>query len=263
MGRPIRSDLDFENVARLLNLPNATDPQEPATLAQLSAAIEGLAWKDNVRVSTQGNLDLASPGATIDGISMVSGDRMLVRLQSTASQNGIYIWNGASTPATRAPDASTADELESAVVTVDEGSDAGTSWRQESVNFTLGSGDVVWGSFGTAVPDSSETTKGKIEIATQAETNTGTDDERAVTPAKVRNASWMLKKHAANIGDGSNTSITVTHNFGHRDVSVTVRETSGNYRIVDCEVRVNNDNSVDLIFAAAPGSNALRVIVIG
>lgn len=263
MSRPIRTDLDFEGTARLVNLLDATDPQEPATLAQLLAAVEGLAWKDNVVVSTQGNIDLAAPGATIDGITMSTGMRFLARLQTSAPANGIYIWNGAATPATRAADASTALELESAVTTVDEGSDAGTSWRQESVNFTLGSGDVVWVAFGTAVPDASETTKGKIEIATQGETDTGTDDTRALTPLKAKTASWMLRKFSATFGDGAATSYTHTHNFGHRDVVVMVRENAGNFREVDCEVRVNSDNAVDLLFAAAPTTNALRVTIIG
>jgi hypothetical protein len=261
MGRPQRSDLDFEGIARALNLPDAVDPQEPATLAQVRALLEGLAWKDNCRVSTQGNIDLASPGATVDGVTMEAGDRVLVRAQTDASENGIYIWNGAAVPMTRADDAASADELESATVTVDEGTDAGTTWRQESVNFDLDTDDVGWASFGTGVPDAAEGTKGKIAIATQTTANTGTDDTEALTSLKAKSASWMLRRYAATIGDNSATSFTVTHNLATRDLVVLVRETGGNYREVDCEVRVNDDNSIDLLFAAAPATNGLRVVI--
>lgn len=262
MGRPILADLDLGSAARILNLLDATDPQHPVTLAQLRAAIEGLAWKDSCRVSTQANVDLASPGASIDGVSLSAGDRVLVRAQTDDEDNGIYIWNGAATPMTRASDASTAAELENATVSIDEGTDAGTTWRQEEVNFTLDTDPVSFVSFGVSVPDASETTKGKVELATVAETTTGTDDTRAVHPAGLAGSVWAKKKHAADVGDGSSTSITVTHNFNTRDVVVMVRETSGNYRAVDCEVRVNNVNSVDLLFASAPGSGALRAIII-
>jgi hypothetical protein len=147
----IKSDLDFESTARVLNLPDPTLAQHPATKAYVDSAVEGLAWKDSCRVSTQGNISIASPGATVDGITMTSGDRMLVRVQGTTHENGIYIWNGAATPATRAPDCSTAAELEQAVTTVEEGTSAGTTWRQTSVNFTLGSGAVAFVAFGTGV----------------------------------------------------------------------------------------------------------------
>lgn len=99
MSKAILSDLDFGNVARITNLPDATAPQQPATLAQVNAAVEGLAWKDSVRVATTSNINLAAPGASLDGVTMVANDRFLPMAQTTAAQNGIYIWNGAAVPA--------------------------------------------------------------------------------------------------------------------------------------------------------------------
>lgn len=261
--REVHTDLDFQSVARILNLPTPAAAAEPATKSYVDSAVEGLAWKDSVRGSTQGNVDLSAPGATIDGISMSPGDRMLVRAQTTASQNGIYVWNGAATPATRAPDASTAAELEQAVTTVEEGTDAGTSWRQTAVNFTLDTDAVAWTAFGTSVPNASETTAGKIEIATQAETDTGTDDARAITPLKLANWSGRMRKAAALVGDGAATSFAVTHNFNTRDVLVQVYRNSGSYDEIICEVRRNTVNQVTVLFAAAPAANAFEVVVIG
>jgi phage-related tail fiber protein len=60
-----------------------------------------LAWKAPVRVATTANVTLSGL-QTIDGVLLVDGERVLVRSQSTASENGI--WVAHSTAWTRAPD---------------------------------------------------------------------------------------------------------------------------------------------------------------
>lgn len=263
MPRKFFTDADFQGVSKVVNLPTPTSSGDAATKGYVDSAVEGLAWKDSVRVSTQGNINLASPGATIDGVTMVSQDRFLARSQTTQSQNGIYIWNGASSPATRALDASTFAELEQAVVTVEEGTDAGATFRQTQVNGTIDTSNVVFSSFGTAAPAASETTPGIAEIATQAETDTGTDDVRFVTPAKLASYAGRKLKNASSVGDGSATSFTITHNFNTRDVSVDVFPNSGDYDDVEVDVRRPTVNTVQVVFASAPASNAFRVVVIG
>lgn len=257
------SDLDFNSASRILNLPDATLPQHPATFAQLNAAVEGLAWKDGVRVGSTANLNLASPGASIDSISLTSGDRVLVKDQTTGNENGIYVWNGAATPMTRALDMSAAAEFEGAVVTVEEGTvNAGTTWRQTVVNLTVGTTTVTFTPFGTSVPAASETVAGIAELATQAETDTGSDDARIVTPLKLKTSKWAVKAFQQNIGDGSATQYDVTHSFGTRDVIVQVLRNSGNYDNIICDVSRTDTNTVRLNFAVAPSSNQFRVLII-
>ena len=263
MSKQILSDLDFTSASRLLNLLDPVAAQEPATKAYVDNAVEGLAWKDSCRVATVSNLNLAAPGATIDGISMVANDRVLVKNQSTASQNGIYIWNGAATPATRASDANTFAELEQAVVTVEEGTSAGASFRQSAVNGTIDSSAVNWTNFGTSAAAATESVAGIVELATQAEADTGTDDQRAVTPAKMANWSGRKRKFTANFGDGSATSFNVDHNFNMREVTVEVYRNSGNYDTVLCDVTRPTVNRVTLGFAAAPAASAFTVVIIG
>jgi hypothetical protein len=264
MAKLVNTTLDFGGLGgTATGLPTPVNASDAATKAYVDSLIEGLAWKDNVRVAATGNINLAAPGATIDGITMVVNNRFLAPAQTADEENGIYIWNGAAVPATRSPDANTADELESAVVTVDEGSSAGSTYRQTAVNFTLGTDPVVWTSFGTVSPPASETTAGLIEIATQAETDAGTDDNRAITPEKLANWAGRARRHSATIGDGSLTQIDVTHNFNTRDVVVSVRRDSGNYDDVECDIGRPSVNAVRLNFATAPASNAYRVTIIG
>jgi len=264
MSIQIWNNLDFTSGARIVNLPDAASAQEPATLAQLNAAVEGLNWKDSVRAASTANINLSSPGSTIDGVSMSSGDRFLAKDQSTASQNGIYIWNGAASAATRALDASTFAELEQAVVVVEEGtSNGGTAWRQTQVNGTIDSSNVAFTAFATATPAASETTAGVAELATQSETDTGTDDARIVTPLKLATWSNRKLKYTTTVGDGSNTEYTITHNLGTRVVTVQVYRTGSPYDTILCDVERATTNTVTLRFAAAPSSAQFTVVVLG
>ena len=259
----VQRTMDFGGVRRITNLPNGASAQEPATVAQLNAAIEGIAWKDSCRVASQANVTLSGPGATIDGITMTANDRVLVRAQTAGAENGIYIWNGAAVSMTRSLDANPAAELEQAIATVEEGTSAGTSWRQSVVNFVLETGTVTWIQFGTAVGAASETSSGIAEIATQAETDTGTDDQRIVTPLKLNAWANKTRRAQATIGDGTSTQFDVNHNFATRDVIVQVYQATGNYEQVNCDVSLPSTNSARLNFAAAPAANAYRVVVMG
>ncbi len=262
MAIPLKRQLDAEGRKPIINAAAATAAGEVVVYEQLNAAIEGTAWKDNVRVATTANITIATPGATVDAIAMVSGDRMLVKNQSTQTENGIYIWNGAAIPATRAADCSTFDELESAVVTVDEGTAAsGTTWRQTQVNGVIGANNVIWASFGTSAPAASETASGIAEIATQPETDAGLDDARFVTPLKLATYAGRAKRYAVDFGDGSATSYVITHNLNTLDLDVVVRENSGSKRQVIVEVQATSVNSVTILVDVAPTAAALRAIV--
>lgn len=263
MAKDVLSDLNFGGVARATNLPNPSAAGDAATKSYVDSAVEGLAWKDSARVATSANINLASPGASIDGVALSAGDRVLLRGQTAGAQNGVYLWNGAAAPMTRAPDASTAAELEQAILTVEEGTSAGASFRQTSVNFVLDTGAVAWQSFGVVAAPATDTNAGVAEIATQAETDAGADDARFVTPAKLAGYVGRKLKLSQDVGDGSATQFTVTHNFNSRDVHVEVFRNSGAYDSVLCDVDRPSANAVRLTFAAPPAANAFRAVVLG
>jgi hypothetical protein len=260
MAIPFLNDIDLLNVSRVINVPNPTSATDVVPRGYVDSLIEGLSWKDNVVVSTQGNINLASPGATIDGVTMVAGDRVLVRLQTTPSQNGIYTWNASGSAMTRTLDANTFLELTQAVVIVNSGTSAGTSWRQTQVGGTIDTNDVTFVTFLSTAPSASETTAGLIEIATQAETDAGTFDGGAVTPLKL--ASWSLRprRFAADVGDGSATQYTITHNLNSRDVQhVLYNRTTWDRVMVD--VAHTTVNSVTVTFKVAPTANQYRIFL--
>ena len=262
MSIPLKRQIDAEGRKPIVNAAPSTAAGEVVVFEQLQAAIQGLAWKDNARVSAGTNVNLAAPGAAIDGITMAVNDRFVPRNQTAQPENGIYIWNGPATPATRAIDADTFDELESAIVTIDEGTSAGASFRQTQVNGVIDTNNVLWTSFGTAGVQATETLAGIAEIATQVETDAGTDDLRFVTPLKLATYAGRAKRYNQTFGDGSATSFTITHNLGTKAVVVDVAEVGGSFRSVWLEVQKTTTNSITLLTDAAPAAAALSVTVI-
>lgn len=261
MAQKVLNQLDFDSIGEIINLKDAVMLQSPVTLSQLNKAIEGLAAKDNVRVATQGNINLASPGAAIDGITLNSVDRVLVKAQTSPAENGIYIWNGATVAMTRSGDANTSDELESAITIVDEGTDGGTSYRQTSVNFILGTGTIQWVKFGVVAPNATELVVGLTSIATQAKTDAGVDDFSYVTPLKLKNSPWAHKGAALVIGDGTATQFDLTHNFGTRDVAIAVYQAVSPYGEILLDKERPDVNTARVRFLQAPALNSYRVIV--
>ncbi len=104
-------------------------------------------WQIKVpcRLASPVNVNIASPGVKIDGVAVASGDRVILPNQTIQSQNGIYIWNGAATPMTRATDADTASELARAYCVVTAGNTlVETGWQvQNATIVALGTDAIV------------------------------------------------------------------------------------------------------------------------
>lgn len=97
------------------------------------------------RVATTGALSLALPGTSIDGVALFAGDRVLVKNQANAAENGLYVWNGNTTPLVRATDADSAIEVAGLIVEVLQGAiNAHTIWRQSIVGGVLETDALRW-----------------------------------------------------------------------------------------------------------------------
>ena len=136
-----------------------TDPAHAATKGYVDAARSGLDVKASVRAATTAPINLASEleaGDTIDtNVTLVAGDRVLVKDQSTASENGIYVVQS-SGAAVRSSDANgTADtgELKPGTFTfVEEGTANSDKGFVVSTNgtITVGSSSIIWTQFSGA-----------------------------------------------------------------------------------------------------------------
>jgi hypothetical protein len=116
----------------------------------------GISWKQPVLCGTTANITLSGL-QTIDGVTVVAGSRVLVKNQTTTSQNGIYL--ASATAWSRAPDADTWDELVSALVFVESGSTlAGSAWYCTiQRGGTLGTTAITWSNFSVSATYSAGT----------------------------------------------------------------------------------------------------------
>jgi hypothetical protein len=108
---------------RIVNVGAPTADTDAATKAYVDSAIEGLDIKESVRAATTASVTLASDlenGDAIDGITLATGDRILVKDQSTASENGIYIVAASGVP-TRSDDMLSSSSAAGVFVFVEEG----------------------------------------------------------------------------------------------------------------------------------------------
>jgi hypothetical protein len=108
---------------RIVNVGAPTADTDAATKAYVDSAIEGLDIKESVRAATTASVTLISDlenGDAIDGVTLATGDRILVKDQSTASENGIYIVAASGVP-TRSDDLSASSNAAGVFVFVEEG----------------------------------------------------------------------------------------------------------------------------------------------
>jgi hypothetical protein len=106
-----------------------------------------------------------------------------------------------------------------------------------------------------------ESVLGVSRIATQTETNTGTNDTAYITPLKlVTYLNNAVGGYAANVGNASATSFALTHNLGTRDVTVLIYD-NATYEQVYADVVMTSTSVVTVSFATAPASNAYRVVI--
>lgn len=294
------SGIDLLN-QRVVNVADASSATDAVTLQQLQAYVKGLTWKAAVRAASTTNVTVSAPGGTIDGVSLNAGDRVLLKNQATASQNGIYVYNGAATPLTRADDATDAvgspdnvQTLKAGITTyVTEGTvQPDTAWTLTTDNpitvgttnltfvqlgggttYTAGNG-IAFNSNAISVTPATNggitVAAGGVSVTLQANSGlslsstglaVGAGSGITVSGNTVAiDTTKVVQKYSATIGDGTTTSVVVTHNLGTRDAHVVIYD-SASYAEVEVDVVHTSINTVTINFAVAPTSGAYRVVV--
>lgn len=235
-----------------------------ANTAYVDSAVAGLSWKEEVRAATTTAGTLASSfanGQVIDGVTLATGDRILIKDQAAGAENGIYTVNSSGAP-TRATDADTAAEIAGAALCVMNGTtNAGVRFiLTTSGTITLGSTALAFGVFGGGT---SYTAGNGLQLATttfsvKLPANSGlvADGTGTYLDTTIAVRKFVQSTHA------STTSIAVTHNLGTRNVTTCVYDNS-TYAEVECDKVHTDNNTVTFTFATAPSVNAYSFVIHG
>jgi hypothetical protein len=281
-------------------ITNVADPvsaQDAATKNYVDSVAQGLDVKASVRAATTTSVTLSTDlenGDTLDGVTLATGDRILVKNQSTGSENGIYVVKASGAP-DRAPDANVSSEVTAGLFTfVSEGTVNGNSgWvlnTDDAITlgttaltfaqfsgagtYTASNGVLLTGTNFTFAPLSTGGLQtaaggGSIKLATNSGAATdangfaiGAGNGITVGTNTISvDAAVVARKYSTTLSTSA-TSYTVTHNLGTLDVHVQVYEVSTGEEVIVDNIRATT-STVTLLFASAPTADAYRVVVIG
>jgi hypothetical protein len=272
---PPSGDLDLVD-SKIINLGDPTGDGDAANKGYVDTAVDtarsGLDFKESVRVATTGPISIAQAPATIDGVTLDVGDRVLVKDQAAAVENGIRVFNGEDVAMPRAADAnSDAEVTPGMIVAVEAGTHAETVWvLANNGPITLDSTglyftwyrppDQVTVSAPLERTGNTIALTGTVPIANGGTGATTAEDARA--NLGIDEGGSAAEGYAADIGDGSATAIVVTHNLGTRDLVPALRATASPWNFVDAEVEATSTNTVTVRFGTAPASGAYRLILV-
>ncbi len=205
-----------------------------ATKQYVDAAIAGLSWKQSVAVATLVAGTLATSfaaGQVVDTVTLTAGMRILIKNQSTQTENGIYIVQASGAPV-RSTDADTGVELVNASVYVDGGSQTDTGWVQTTSSpITIGSSNIVWAQFSGS---GSYTAGTGLSLTGNTFANTGVLSNVAGTGISVSGATGnvTITNTGVTSAVGTAGNITVSAATGAVTYNLATAGTAGTYGVV-------------------------------
>ena len=253
---------------------NAASPVDAADLVTkqhlenfIDTRITSQDWKQSVRVATTANITLSGL-QTIDTVELSNGDRILVKAQTSASQNGVYVVGvGAWSRATDANDSSKVTT--GMTVPVEQGvANGGTIWLLTSPNpITLGStalNFVQIGAAGATYTAGTGLTLTGNEFKLTTPVSVGNGGTGASTAAGARTSIGAPGRYTALMPAlTAGVSVNVVHGLGTTDIMEPSFRIVATGEFVHLYTEPVDANTVAVRADIAFAENALQIMVVG
>lgn len=230
-------------------------------LGQIQASAAGIDAKPSVNaVAVTNQATLSGTAQTVDGIALSTvGMRVLLTGQTTASQNGPWVVaNGAWTRPVGETVTPQAFWMVEAGTTY-----GGSQWKvSTSTTIVLDTTSFTIVQFGAGQSYASGNGLQLVGNTFSILTPAGSGLTVGATGVLVDSA-VVVRKYAADVGDGSSISYVITHNLDTLDVTASVYRKSGAFDQVECDIEHTSTNTMTLRFAVAPSAAQFRVVVHG
>lgn len=238
MAVKFKKGIDLVN-QRGINVASPTSATDAANKAYVDNLVEGLSYKNEVRAATTTNGALATAyanGQTIDGVALVTGDRILLKDQTAQTENGIYTVNASGAP-TRAIDADATAELNNATVYITTGTvNAGREYTQTTANPVIGTNNIVFAQKTTGTAYTADGNGIELSGSQFVLELDGTTLSKSATGLRIGSgaAGAGLVEASGVLAVGAGTGITVSADSIAVDTSVVVRKYAA-----DCAATTN------------------------
>jgi hypothetical protein len=262
--------LDLQS-QKIVNMGDPTSSSDAATKNYVDAAIRGIQWRPPVRAASAGsNVSTSSPGTTLDGVTLVTGDRILLMSQTTGSQNGLWVWNGSSSALTRPTDYAAGSTVSDALA-VSVGAGTANADRLYMIYSSANANPEIavvdtdattWGAL--AGSGASYTAGNGLQLSSSQFSVLAADSTVNVTGSGISvNTSTLhntfTEKYSTTLTSGS-SSYTVNHALG-TNVVIMVFDASGNTVIVDLQTASTSGGTTTVTFGATTAGNHTIVVV--
>jgi hypothetical protein len=280
---------------KITGLGTPTADADAANKGYVDSVAQGLDTKASVVAATTTNGTLATAfanGQVVDGVTLATGNRILIKNQTDETVNGIYVVAASGAPS-RSTDMDAGSEFPGAYAFVEQGTVNGdTGWVcTNNAPVTLGTTNITFTQFsgaGTYTASNGVLLTGsnftfaprtgyglqtgasgaEVKLATTSGLNLSADlavgagnGISVLTNTVAIDSAVVVSKYAANVGDGTNPTYTISHNLGTKDVIVSIYDNSSPYAEVICDVQHTSTSAITLLFSVAPTSNQYRVVV--
>lgn len=265
---------------KLINVGDPDSPQDAATKGYVDTELAGLAsgqvLKGAVRVAATSNVSISSAPSAVDGVTLSSGDLVLLTAQSTGSQNGPYVFNGAGSAMTRATNWDSSGEAvlgsywivgegthadEFALLTNDTAITLGTTTPTfvfrgaAGATYTAGNGLTLTGD--------------AFNVGAGTGISVGADDVGIDTAVVARKVTGVIPSSSSGIFSISGSTVTINHGLNNPAPDIVVRAHSSpasgytQGQIVEMDHVASDANNLVLTLPGAPAANNWVVTVTG